>query len=162
MGDSAFDIAQIFATLSGFILLGILAVSDAKSFRLPIAANLGFLVAGIAVGGVAFGTPLVDRLIGAGAGFLSLSALALIYRLLRGRTGIGGGDPILLAGIGSWIGWQLLPLTVFIASATGVILAIAMFLTGKNSHQWNLQRLPFGTMLAIATILVMSFDVRIS
>jgi leader peptidase (prepilin peptidase)/N-methyltransferase len=162
MGDSAFDIAQIFATLSGFILLGILAVSDAKSFRLPIVANLGFLVAGIAVGGVAFGTPLVDRLIGAGAGFLSLSALALIYRVLRGRTGIGGGDPILLAGIGSWIGWQLLPITVFIASATGVILAIAMFLTGKNSHQWNLQRLPFGTMLAIATILVMSFDVRIS
>jgi leader peptidase (prepilin peptidase)/N-methyltransferase len=162
MGGSTFDVAQIFATLSGFTLLGILAVSDAKSFRLPIAANLGFLVAGITLGGIAFATPIVDRLIGAGAGFLSLSALALIYRRLRGRTGIGGGDPILLAGIGSWIGWQLLPMTVFIASATGVILAIAMFLTGKNSHQWNLQRLPFGTMLAVATIMVISFDVRIS
>jgi leader peptidase (prepilin peptidase)/N-methyltransferase len=162
MGGSAFDIAQIFATLSGFILLGILAVSDAKSFRLPIAANLGFLVAGIMVGGVAFGTPFVDRLIGAGAGFLSLSALAFVYRLLRGRTGIGGGDPILLAGIGSWIGWQLLPMTVFIASATGIMFAITMFVMGKNCTQWNLQRLPFGTMLAIATILVASFDGRVT
>lgn len=162
MGGSPFDIAQIFAMLSGFTLLGILAVSDAKSFRLPIAANLGFLVTGITVGGVAFGTPFVDRLIGAGAGFLSLSALALVYRLLRGRTGIGGGDPILLAGIGSWIGWQLLPMTVFMASATGLIFAVAMFLKGKNQHQWNLQRLPFGTMLAIATILVVSYDVRLT
>jgi len=162
MRSSVFDAAQILATLSGVSLLGILAVSDAKSFRLPIAANLSFLFAGIMVGGVAFGTPLADRLIGASAGFISLSVLAIGYRLLRGRTGIGGGDPILLAGIGSWIGWQLLPMTVFIASATGVMFAIAMFLNGKNSHQWHLQRLPFGTMLAIATMMIVGFEVRIT
>jgi hypothetical protein len=37
-----------------------------------------------------------------------------------------------------------------------------MFLKGKNRHQWMIQRLPFGTMLAIATILVVSFDVRLT
>ncbi|MFN3452778.1 MAG: prepilin peptidase [Sphingorhabdus sp.] len=162
MGSSAFDLAQIFATLSGVSLLAILAVSDAKYFRLPIVANLGFLIVGTTVGGLAFGTPLADRLIGAGAGFLSLSALAIAYRVLRGRTGIGGGDPILLAGLGSWLGWQFLPMIVFIASATGIIVAISMLLTGKNRHQWHLQRLPFGTMLAIATIVIIGFDVRIA
>ena len=100
---------QMLLIASALVLMGIMAWSDTRYFRLPLVSNIIFLFAGLVVGHLAFGISKSDALIGAGAGYLGLAVVAAAYRHLRGREGLGGGDPILLGGIGAWLGWQVLP-----------------------------------------------------
>lgn len=146
----AASVGHIFAQASWLLLLGVLAVSDAKSFRLPLSANLALAATGLLAGGAAFGTVFFDRLIGVGAGFLGLQAVAIGYRALRGRTGIGGGDPIMLGGVGAWTGWQILPLIVFFAALIGLLAVALSIITGRTESFSRLQKMPFGTLLAIS------------
>ena len=62
--------------------------------------------------------------IGGVAGFGSLWLVAAAYRSLRGRIGLGGGDPKLLAAIGAWLGWTALPFVLVAASVIGLIAAL--------------------------------------
>ena len=95
-------------------------------------------------------------LIGAVAGYLPLWLLAQVYRLLRGRDGIGMGDLKLLAAMGAWSGPLLLPMVLFLAA----IFAIASFLVGRvvtrNASGFYEER-PFGPwiILAYGVVLVM-------
>lgn len=146
---------QVLATLCWLLLLGILAAQDLREFRLPLGANLAFVLTGLAVGDLAFGVALPDRLIGAGTGYAGLQAVALAYRAIRGRVGIGGGDPILLAGLGAWFGWQPLSLVVLIAALLGIVAAALVFAIGPRAQQpWQLYRLPLGTLLAASSLIV--------
>lgn len=92
--------SQLLAIGSFLTLLGYLAANDVRSLRLPLSANVAFLATGLIAGGVAFAVPVMDRLIGAGAGFVTLSLVALSYRAIRDHDGLGGGDPIMIAGLG--------------------------------------------------------------
>jgi hypothetical protein len=114
---------QMLLIASALVLMGIMAWSDARYFRLPLASNIIFLFAGLVVGHLAFGISKSDALIGAGAGYLGLAAVAAAYRHLRGREGLGGGDPILLGGIGAWLGWLGLCRAAAIVPATADRLA---------------------------------------
>lgn len=146
---------QVLATLCWVLLLGILAVQDAREFRLPLAANLAFVATGLGAGDLAFATALPDRLIGAGIGYAGLQAVALGYRVIRGRTGIGGGDPIMLAGLGAWLGWQPLAMIVLIAALIGLALAMAVRLRSIGvPQQWQFYRLPLGTLLAVGALIM--------
>lgn len=149
------DVVQVIATLTFLAQLGILAFSDAMTFRLPISINLTFCGSGLVLGGHAFGTPFQDRLFGALAAYLALSLVASLYFLIRKRHGLGGGDPILLAGIGAWLGWHSLPMTVFLASLIGLVFAAFKYAFGSVSNQWSTVRLPLGTLLSIASILLL-------
>lgn len=144
---------QVLATSSWLLLLVVLAVEDARSFRLPLLANLAFVATGLLAGGLAFQTAWPDRIVGAVGGFASLYAIAVAYRAVRGRVGIGGGDPIMLAGLGAWLGWQLLPTVVLIGALTGLGIALATALRGTLWHrQWGQRRLPLGTLLAFGAV----------
>lgn len=146
---------QVLATLCWLLLLGILAAQDLREFRLPLGANLAFVLTGLAVGDLAFGVALPDRLIGAGAGFATLQAVALVYRAIRGRVGIGGGDPIMLAGLGAWFGWQPLAIIVLVAALLGIVAAALAYAIGPRTEQpWQLYRLPLGTLLAVSALVV--------
>jgi leader peptidase (prepilin peptidase)/N-methyltransferase len=149
------DVVEAISTLAFVAQLGILAFSDAMTFRLPLRINLAFCASGLALGGHVFGTPLQDRLFGALAAYLALSLVASLYVLIRKRHGLGGGDPILLAGIGAWLGWQSLPMTVFLASLFGLVFAVFKYAPGSVSSQWSTVRLPLGTLLSIASILLL-------
>ena len=70
--------------------------------------------------GRASGRRCSTGLIGAAAGWLALVALAWLYRRLRGREGLGGGDPKLLAGIGAWLGVLQLPFVLLGAGLVGL------------------------------------------
>lgn len=144
---------QMLLISSALVLMGIMAWSDARYFRLPLVSNIIFLMAGLVVGHLAFGISKSDALIGAGAGYLGLAAVAAAYRSLRGREGLGGGDPILLGGIGAWLGWQVLPTILLFAALSGLAFAVLQRLFRPRRTAWQVQRIPLGTCLIIAAIL---------
>lgn len=131
--------------LAGFgLMLLTLAILDAEHFWLPDALTLPLLALGLALGP----PPLAERLWGAGLGFLTLWLLALAYRALRGREGMGGGDPRLLAAIGAWTGWMALPFVLLGASLLGLLLAGLDRLRGRPVATDT--ALPLGTLMALA------------
>ena len=128
-----------------WLLLIAPAVLDVGHHWLPDPLTLVLAVAGLLVGGIATGLPLVDRLIGGAAGFLALWIVAQAYRRLRGREGLGAGDPKLIGAIGLWTGWVALPAILLLAALAGLGVAVAQ---GRS----RLDRMPFGTLLAGAAI----------
>jgi len=123
-----------------------IALLDARHLWLPDRLTLLLAASGLALGGLGVGAPLADRIIGALAGFASLALIAAGYRRLRGRDGLGGGDPKLLGAIGCWLGWTALAPVVLIAALVGLGVAVA----GRKDR---FDALPFGTFLAAGGLL---------
>ncbi len=130
----------------------ILAVIDGEHFWLPDRLTLPLGAVGLLQAG-AFaalsGTPMatLHNLIGAAAGFAALWLVAFAYRRLRGREGLGGGDPILLGSIGAWVGWQGLPSVVVWAGMAGLTVVLVMVITRRDVSAE--MKLPFGVFLAL-------------
>jgi leader peptidase (prepilin peptidase)/N-methyltransferase len=120
----------------GWLLLALAAI-DLAALWLPDALTGTLALAGLALGPA----PLVDRLAGGVAGFAALWLVATLYHRLRGREGLGGGDPKLFGAIGLWLGWRALPLVLLIACVLGLGWALARRLRATD-------RLPLGTLLA--------------
>jgi len=135
----------VLTALLGWQLL-LIAVIDGEHFRLPDRLTLPLLATGGLAAMVLDQTAPLDALIGAAAGFAGLWLLALAYRGLRGRDGLGDGDPILLAAGGAWVGWIGLPSVLLWASAAGLSLVAARLLVGKRVSATD--RMPFGPCLA--------------
>ena len=89
-----------------------------------------------------------DRAIGGAAGFSALWLIAAGYRAIRGREGMGGGDPKLFGAIGLWLGWRMLPVVLLLASLTGLAFVLVRLVTGRRVRADD--RLPLGALLAIA------------
>jgi len=138
-------LAAVLTALLGWQLI-LIAVVDAEHFWLPDALTLPLLVTGLIAAVVLPNGGLIGSLIGAATGFLALWLLAVLYRLLRKREGLGGGDPILLAAGGAWVGWVGLPSVLLWASAAGLSLVAARLLTRRAVSVHD--RLPFGPFLA--------------
>jgi len=109
--------------LLGWVLLA-LAIVDLQTWRLPDLLTLPLLLAGLAVGAWLTPDELLDHLLGAIFGWGLLAGLALAYRALRGRDGLGGGDAKLLGAGGAWIGAAALPVILLAASAMTLLGAI--------------------------------------
>ena len=130
----------------GWSLL-LLAILDIRHFWLPDRLTLPLIALGVGSAWL-FGLPMLgDSLIGALAGFLLLFAINSAYRALRGRDGLGGGDSKMLAAIGAWLGWQMLPFILLLASATGLLAVLIGTLQGRKANATD--RLPFGAFLAV-------------
>jgi len=130
----------------GWTLL-VLAILDIRHFWLPNRLTLPLVALGIG-GAWLFGMPrLIDSLVGALASFLLLFVINNIYRALRSRDGLGGGDSKMLAAIGAWLGWQMLPIVLLLASATGLLAVLFSILRGRKVKATD--RLPFGAFLAV-------------
>jgi leader peptidase (prepilin peptidase)/N-methyltransferase len=92
-------------------------------------------------------TDLSSSVIGAIAGYLTLWSVYHLFRLVTGKEGMGYGDFKLLAALGAWMGWQLLPMIVLLSSLVGAVVGISLILL-KN-HQRDIP-IPFGPYLAAA------------
>ncbi len=139
---------QAFATaVFGWWLLALGAL-DARHHWLPDRLTLPLLPLGLAVAALGVGPALEQRLIGAVAGFLVLWVLASAYRHLRGREGLGGGDPKLLAALGAWLGWQQLPFVLLGAGLLG--LAALALRRSRGAAIAATDRLPLGTLMALS------------
>lgn len=97
---------------------------------------------------------LRSSVIGAAAGYLSLWSVYQLFKLVTGKEGMGYGDFKLLAALGAWLGWQLLPLVIVLSAAVGSIVGISLILTGQRSRQ---AEIPFGPYLAGAGWLALLF-----
>ncbi len=153
IGALAFALAPPFPAfvlaLGGWLLLA-LALLDWRHHWLPDALTLPFAAIGLTLGEWLGLPPFADRCIGAAAGYGGLFLLAMGYRALRGRDGLGLGDAKLLGGIGAWIGWAALPLVLLVASVGG--LAVAAVMAARGDRIDSQTRLPFGTFLCAALI----------
>lgn len=139
--------AAVASAVFGWLLLT-LALLDARVLWLPDRLTLPLALAGLAVGMLDIGPPLVDRVIGGAAGYAGLQAIRLGYRALRGREGMGGGDPKLFGAIGLWVGWTMLPIVLVLACLVG--LGVVLFWLITHNRVQKAVKLPFGTLLAIA------------
>lgn len=146
--------AAILTALLGWQLL-LIAVVDGEHFWLPDRLTLPLLATGLAAAATLDGLSIVNALAGAAFGFATLWLLARAYRRLRGREGLGGGDPFLLAGAGAWVGWIGLPSVLLWAALAGLSVAAAQAATGRRVS--GTDRLPFGVFLAVATWLTWLF-----
>jgi leader peptidase (prepilin peptidase)/N-methyltransferase len=91
-------------------------------------------------------TSLESAVIGAVAGYLFLWSTYWGFKLITGKEGMGYGDFKLFAAIGAWFGWQVLPGSILIASAAGLLYAL-ITLIGKR--RTSAQPIPFGPFLAV-------------
>ncbi len=135
----------------GMLLLtwGLLAMSliDADHQLLPDALVLPLLWLGLILNHFGLFTSLEDALWGAVAGYLSLWSVYWLFKLITGKEGMGYGDFKLLAMLGAWGGWQVLPLTILLSSLVGAVLGLIM-LRMRNAETST--PIPFGPYLAIA------------
>ena len=91
--------------------------------------------------------PLQDAVIGAAVGYMSLYSVFWLFKLLTGKEGMGYGDFKLFALFGAWIGWQLLPLLILMASVVGAVVGISLIVFKGHKRE---QAIPFGPYLAVA------------
>jgi leader peptidase (prepilin peptidase)/N-methyltransferase len=129
---------------------------DLKAWWLPDALTLPLLAAGLALGTVIAPPDLVARGVGAAAGFLLLTLVRLAYRRMRRVEGMGGGDPKLLAAIGAWLGWEVLPQLLFLAAVSGLSWAVIRSIGGERLS--GSDRMPFGTCLVFGTYLTVALS----
>lgn len=124
-----------------------LTLIDLDHMILPDQITLPLLWLGLILNINASFVPLQDAVIGAVAGYMSLYSVFWLFKLLTGKEGMGHGDFKLFALFGAWIGWQLLPLLILMASAVGAIVGISLMLFKGHKRE---QAIPFGPYLAVA------------
>jgi leader peptidase (prepilin peptidase)/N-methyltransferase len=96
--------------------------------------------------------PLRDAVIGAAAGYLFLWLVYWMFLAATGKEGIGYGDFKLLAALGAWMGWAMLPLIVLLSSVVGATFGLLMI--ALKRHQRDIP-IPFGPFLATAGLLAL-------
>ena len=140
------------AMVLGWQLL-LLALLDLRHMWLPRGLS-GLLAASGAVYALAVAwrdqdpDVLILSLAGGAFGFATLWLLALAYRRVRGREGLGGGDPPMLGAIGLWLGPLGVIHTLLAASFGGLLVAAAIHFGSRKIGAET--ALPLGTCLAAA------------
>ncbi len=99
-------------------------------------------------------TSLSSAVIGAMTGYLSLWSVYWGFRLATGKEGMGFGDFKLLAAIGAWLGWQMLPVTILLSSLVGAIVGVGLIVLAKRGRNVPI---PFGPYLAAAGLLALFY-----
>ncbi len=131
-----------------------LTMIDVDTQLLPDDLTLPLLWAGLLFNLGNVFAPLSDAVVGAVAGYLSLWTIYWLFKLVRGKEGMGYGDFKLLAALGAWLGWQMLPLIVLLSSVVGAVIGISLIVFKGRDHSVPM---PFGPYLAIAGAIALFF-----
>ena len=139
------------ASAAGAILLlwGLLALTfiDFDTQYLPDSLTLPLLWGGLLFNLTGTYVSLDAAVIGAMAGYLSLWSIYWGFKLVTGKEGMGYGDFKLLAALGAWLGWQMLPLVILLSALVGAIIGISLIVFMKRGREIPI---PFGPYLAMA------------
>lgn len=128
---------------------------DFDTFLLPDSITLPLLWLGILFNLTSHGfTSLPEAVIGAVAGYMLLWSIYWGFKLLTGREGMGYGDFKLLAALGAWFGWQMLPSILLLASILGSIAGVTLMIAAKRGRNIPI---PFGPYLALGGIAALFF-----
>jgi leader peptidase (prepilin peptidase) / N-methyltransferase len=132
---------------------------DADTTLLPDDITLPLLWLGLLVNAASVFTSLSSAVIGAAAGYLALWSVYWAFKLLTGKEGMGYGDFKLLAAIGAWLGWQMLPLVILLSALVGAVVGIAgIVLRGRERGA----KLPFGPYLSAAGFIAMIWGAQLN
>ncbi len=131
---------------------------DFDTQLLPDGLTLPLLWGGLIVNLFELFVPLRTALIGAIAGYLALWIVYWLFKLIRGKEGMGYGDFKLLAALGAWMGWQMLPFIVLLSSMVGAVIGIMLIVFKGRDHNIPLA---FGPYLAIAGAIALFFGPRL-
>jgi leader peptidase (prepilin peptidase) / N-methyltransferase len=143
------------ATAGAIVLLwSLIALTfiDFDTQLLPDSITLPLLWAGLLFNLFGTFTDLQSAVIGSIGGYLSLWSVYWAFKLATGKEGMGYGDFKLLAALGAWLGWQMLPLTILLSSLVGAVVGIALILLAKHGRNVPI---PFGPYLAAAGLLAL-------
>ena len=141
-----FTIGGIYAAIFTFVLITLAAI-DANEKLLPDQLTLPLLWLGLLINIDGTFVPLSEAVIGAVSGYLFLWTIYWLFKLATGKEGMGYGDFKLLAALGAWLGWQMLPLIVLVSSALGAVVGLCMIFFGSSGRN---SQIPFGPFLASA------------
>ena len=136
-----------------------LAFIDADTQLLPDDLTLPLLWGGLVANLFGLFVPLASAVIGAIAGYLSLWTVYWLFKLIRGKEGMGHGDFKLLAALGAWLGWPMLPQIVLVSSVLGAVGGIAAIVARGRDRA---APLPFGPWLAGAGAVALFFGPQIN
>lgn len=140
------NIETIFGLLVTWILI-LQAGIDFQEYIIPDEITLPILWLGLIINIFSVFVNLKDAIIGAVIGYLIFWLIFWIFKLITGKDGIGYGDFKLMAMLGAWFGYQILPIVVFVASLLGSIVGGILILLKKHNKN---SPIPFGPYLAIA------------
>jgi leader peptidase (prepilin peptidase)/N-methyltransferase len=142
--------------LTAFLIA--MAGIDLDHQLLPDNLTLPLMWGGILISFWSVHTDLSSSVMGAIAGYLILWSIYHLFRLLTGKEGMGYGDFKLLAALGAWMGWQMLPLIVLISSVVGAVVGLALMGAGKLKRD---NPMPFGPFIAAAGWIALIWGGRI-
>lgn len=147
------------ATLLFAYLLIAMTFIDADTQLLPDDLTLPLLWCGLLVNLNGTFVPLKDAVIGATAGYLSLWSIYWLFKLTTGKEGMGYGDFKLLAALGAWLGWIMLPVIILLSSLVGAVVGIGLIVLAKHGRN---NPIPFGPYLAAAGMIALLFGKQIA
>ncbi len=124
-----------------------LTLIDFAEQLLPYDITSPLLWLGLLINSQSLFVSLSDALYGAIAGYLFLWSVYWIFKLLTHKEGMGYGDFKLLAMLGAWLGWQILPIIILLSSIVGVIVGLSLIASKRLQRD---QPIPFGPYLAMA------------
>lgn len=147
------------ATLVFAYLLIAMTFIDADTQLLPDDLTLSLLWLGLLLNLNATFVPLEEAVIGAAAGYLSLWSIYWLFKLATGKEGMGYGDFKLLAALGAWLGWKMLPVIILLSSLVGAVVGIALIMLAKRGRDIPI---PFGPYLAAAGLLSLLYGKQLA
>jgi leader peptidase (prepilin peptidase)/N-methyltransferase len=125
---------------------------DVDTQLLPDAITLPLLWAGLLINVRGTFVELPAAVIGAAAGYLVLWSVYWAFKLATGKEGMGFGDFKLLAAIGAWLGWKMLPLVILASAVVGAVVGIALMVLARRGRDVPI---PFGPYLAGAGLIAL-------
>jgi leader peptidase (prepilin peptidase)/N-methyltransferase len=103
--------------------------------------------------------PLRDAVIGAMAGYVALWAVYWLFKLVTGKEGMGYGDFKLLAALGAWMGWTMLPTIVILSSVVGALVGVSLIVFARRDRN---NPIPFGPYLAAAGMIALLYGIPLT
>jgi leader peptidase (prepilin peptidase)/N-methyltransferase len=118
---------------------------DVDTQLLPDSITLPLLWLGLLINLPGTFTDLASAVIGAAGGYLTLWSVYWLFKIVTGKEGMGYGDFKLLAAIGAWTGWKMLPLVILASSVIGAVVGILLIVLARHGREVPI---PFGPYLA--------------
>ena len=153
-----FGLAAIATMVFAWSLIA-LTVIDIDTQLLPDSITLPLLWMGLLANMSATFAPLDAAVLGAVAGYLALWSVYWLFKLATGKEGMGFGDFKLLAAIGAWLGWKLIPLVILLSSFVGAAAGILLIVFRRHGRSTPI---PFGPYLAAAGLIAILWGADIN
>lgn len=141
-----FSAATVFALVLTWSLIALAAI-DFDTQWLFDSITLPMLWLGLIANYFGVFVSLEEAVLGAVFGYLALWSVYWGFKLATGKEGMGYGDFKLLAMLGAWLGWKVLPVIIVLSSVVGACIGIGLMVFASHDRS---KPIPFGPFLAIA------------